>query len=642
MNKQPFLLILSSSIEENFLAFFSRRKMYLSGTAWYIIFVGLFLVGCVTKVQQPLPVSRLPELSVATKWDLIASPSHPTSKLSDGTVRSGARVKVIGQDTDGTWLLVSYRDTVGWMPAFYARGGAGRIKPPLGLKPLSGSCTTYLDDLDGEDRKWTSYNEGEIVVIGSALYSPSANDDFGNATLALKNSGEEQAKAAEYMHIPMTRSRSIVLFAFMLESIEKGDIISLELDKFGNGAIALQAAFFSHDCTEEFGLSPNGYTTALPIGMIQSNIPTPLSDTASSLTPTPLPKLVDTVSDVDTPAGTRVATSAPRRTTTKRATATATASPTRLIIKSTTDAEGTLAETCSAPYNTRLENTGRALVITDGSLNIRSRSTTAQKNVVGLAKPGEVVSLLNGPKCGQNMLWWSIRTSNGVEGWVSEGTSKDFFLEPFSGSAIAQATATPFNRPTAIPTVIPRSIATTISTATPRAVPTTPPQPVGCARTPSGVFANLWQRYRSRLGCPLVNAPVSGFWAEQPFQNGHMFWSKEAQIYLVKIGGQSGTWQRFADDRSIWNESMPQQSCSRNLPGEMYQPVRGFGNIWCRYPNIESQIGWALADEIGFQNGVVLYQNFDGGIIFRDSDGMTRGLAYVMFNDNSTFMRERY
>jgi hypothetical protein len=63
---------------------------------------------------------------------------------------------------------------------------------------------------------------------------------------------------------------------------------------------------------------------------------------------------------------------------------------------------------------------------------------------------------------------------------------------------------------------------------------------------------------------------------------------------------------------------------------------------WCEFADIHEQIGSGTDIERGFDNGIDLIQGFDGGVIFRDSDGYSKGQAYVLFNDNFTFVKELY
>lgn len=79
------------------------------------------------------------------------------------------------------------------------------------------------------------------------------------------------------------------------------------------------------------------------------------------------------------------------------------------------------------------------------------------------------------------------------------------------------------------------------SGANPPAPPTPtplPPTPTPCSREAQGVFRAVWLKYKDRLGCPHQTEPIGGFYAEQPFENGHMFWSQQGQLYLILIGSE--------------------------------------------------------------------------------------------------------
>lgn len=138
--------------------------------------------------------------------------------------------------------------------------------------------------------------------------------------------------------------------------------------------------------------------------------------------------------------------------------------------------------------------------------------------------------------------------------------------------------------------------------------------------------------------CPHQTNPRDGLHAEQPFQKGHMFWSEIEQLYLIVIGSDRGYWQVEYENEKTWKEGMPEKSCEENIPEGFIQPVRGFGELWCRLDDVHAAIGWATDDESGFDKGKVLIQVFDGGIIYRDS----KGDAYILFKDDMSFVREPY
>ena len=180
-------------------------------------------------------------------------------------------------------------------------------------------------------------------------------------------------------------------------------------------------------------------------------------------------------------------------------------------------------------------------------------------------------------------------------------------------------------------------------TPSPTATDTPTATPTPCALTAQGLFAGLWQTYRDELGCPLYQDPKPIQDAEQPFDNGHMFWRQDNdRVYVVyEAGARSGQYQGFAGG---WSEGDPDYACAASPPPGKIQPKRGFGVVWCDLGGPGADIGWALSEEAGFGPGYgdPLVQQFEQGFIFRDSDGTTKGLAYVFFQTSKTFVRVSY
>jgi hypothetical protein len=91
-------------------------------------------------------------------------------------------------------------------------------------------------------------------------------------------------------------------------------------------------------------------------------------------------------------------------------------------------------EVCEDAPPTRLKVGDHARVtFTDGlPLRIRSEpdaSTTS--NVVTQVPEGMEMDILAGPECGDNFVWWRVRTASGVTGWVAEGDFEDYYVEPW-------------------------------------------------------------------------------------------------------------------------------------------------------------------------------------------------------------------
>ena len=122
-----------------------------------------------------------------------------------------------------------------------------------------------------------------------------------------------------------------------------------------------------------------------------------------------------------------------------------------------------------------------------------------------------------------------------------------------------------------------------------------------------------------------------------------MFWRQDNDYaYVVyEQGGLNGTYQAYTN---MWHEGDPTYSCAASPPPGKVQPVRGFGAVWCQLGGSSAAIGWGLGEEVGFWPGHAdpMVQDFERGFIFRDSDGTTKGMAYVFFSDSGTFVRVYY
>ncbi len=122
-----------------------------------------------------------------------------------------------------------------------------------------------------------------------------------------------------------------------------------------------------------------------------------------------------------------------------------------------------------------------------------------------------------------------------------------------------------------------------------------------------------------------------------------MFWRGDTRvIYVVyEKGSFSGAYQVFLD---TWQEGDPVLSCQATTPPGRVQPVRGFGQVWCELGDGSAAIGWALGPEQGFGpgNGDPLIQDFEDGVIFRDSAGTVSHKVYVFFAGTDSFVHIGY
>jgi len=147
-----------------------------------------------------------------------------------------------------------------------------------------------------------------------------------------------------------------------------------------------------------------------------------------------------------------------------------------------------------------------------------------------------------------------------------------------------------------------------------------------------GEFANVWKTYGARLGCP-VQQPIGGQFAEQPFENGYMIWSAipDPDLFFAIVGGDKGKW--FVADQKEVDSYNPRDGVSCELdtspPNGLYQPIRGFGALWCGREEIRDQVGWGTMPEFAVIDDAL--QRFENGFLLRDS----RGFIHVLFNNGS-------
>jgi hypothetical protein len=149
-----------------------------------------------------------------------------------------------------------------------------------------------------------------------------------------------------------------------------------------------------------------------------------------------------------------------------------------------------------------------------------------------------------------------------------------------------------------------------------------------CSVQVEGPFSDLAVDFKDRLGCPNQAEPVAGFFAEQPFERGYMYWSSILELFFVVSRGQWYVFSKAEVDR--FNPNPDGVACEvPALREQMVQPIRGFGAIWCGRQDIRDKLGWATQGEFGATNN--LLQIFEKGFILRDNQNRT----LLLFNDGS-------
>lgn len=228
-------------------------------------------VGCISIAQcitldNDLPYTQLPEITIATEVKLVASPLHPLAYLPADNIAGGEKVQLIGTEQNAAWLLVLHDNTLGWMPSIFSRDNISKLKPALVLKPLSDECSTYLGATSVSDEIWISNSSHAVLVLGS-IYRSQAEKKFEGTSLKINIQGKGKATKADYMHVVLTKLSAVILFSFFIDDLQKDDQIKFEFIGSIGQPISFQATFFRNQCLDEQLASRSEFSDQLPIGI---------------------------------------------------------------------------------------------------------------------------------------------------------------------------------------------------------------------------------------------------------------------------------------------------------------------------------------------------------------------------------------
>lgn len=88
----------------------------------------------------------------------------------------------------------------------------------------------------------------------------------------------------------------------------------------------------------------------------------------------------------------------------------------------------------NAVYLSRIHVGDTVEVSSDPPLANRVRKDAGlDAEIVGYIEPGERSSVLDGPRCANQWVWWKVRsTDSGMEGWTAEGDADNYWLVPIA------------------------------------------------------------------------------------------------------------------------------------------------------------------------------------------------------------------
>lgn len=153
----------------------------------------------------------------------------------------------------------------------------------------------------------------------------------------------------------------------------------------------------------------------------------------------------ETPTEITQPIGTPTLTSTPTLTPFPSKTATQTTTPTNTAIAKTTKK----VSQCPGAPDIVLKLGEQAMVSVDPPLpnNVRNKPGTAGE-LIGKIQPGEVVQIEDGPRCADQLTWWYVTVSDGLEGWTAEGDAENYWLVPIQQASGDVSTKQPTSSPT--------------------------------------------------------------------------------------------------------------------------------------------------------------------------------------------------
>lgn len=215
-------------------------------------------------------------------------------------------------------------------------------------------------------------------------------------------------------------------------------------------------------------------------------------------------------------------------------------------------------------------------------------------------------------------------------------------LTPTPSPAADTPTFTPTS--TSTPTFTPSPTPTSTPSPTPTFTPS-PPPPVwpDTGLRPSGRYSDIWTALNGGdgpLGYPIVDPVGDRLCARQYFERGYIVWFDSPQdpdpVWAAVIPAPSenkaSKSYKFTD---TWPGN-PTYWCSEAEARAPLGPRRGFGMLWCIYPDLRNDMGHAVDEEVGgpdyprcavqpFQGGAILHNPLDAKYwVFIDNGGWYR------------------
>lgn len=265
---------------------------------------------------------------------------------------------------------------------------------------------------DSADTLWT---ELQVDAVLDRLYQY-ANESVVTLTVLQREQAQQR--------VPVTDVFSLRTFQIQVDGT---------VPKLMNFVSRLREDAVGSFTVTSFNLSQRDESAVLRMSFLMYTSPFASGDVFSLLpnlsTPTPIPPTL-------TPSLTPTATLTPMPTPTPTVTLIPTTTPTPLPPTSTPTASPTIDPCPGAPAS--LFTGGEIAVVNLPGISTlrmlqRPRTDNGSIRIVGYARNGDLLQLVDGPICGMwegQRLWYWYASFDGIQGWVGEGTTSNRWLCP--------------------------------------------------------------------------------------------------------------------------------------------------------------------------------------------------------------------
>lgn len=329
---------------------------------------------------------KLPALHVPSGTSLVASPLFPKSQLADTKIKAEEDVYLVASDKDNAWLLVIYKNTLGWVPSILSAVGTGVLDPITIEIAEPSNCATFIGSITTSNGIWTSDISATAQVQGY-IYIHDVEETTGEIDLKFLIEETGKSYPVQSNHTQLEAGDELVQFHTTISDLKLGNHVKYKMNGINQNTTPFQAAFFVNDCSND----------------ATANEPNPNPQAPVTLQP-PISTLV-----------VRITSSA--------------------LPPTFAQQESDFAN-YSCPDKSKVKlRVGMRAVVSRDDVNLRSSPQVPDvwdANIIIVLRQGDKMTVVGGPRCAHDGTWWKVETDRGYTGWIRELLPSRILIEPVS------------------------------------------------------------------------------------------------------------------------------------------------------------------------------------------------------------------